>query len=54
MLHEVTEISVEEQDGLQGQYDEAKILESNKLCAMEKAPRLDGFPMSFFLAFFSS
>ncbi|WMV09897.1 hypothetical protein MTR67_003282 [Solanum verrucosum] len=50
-LHEATRISVEEQEELQRQFEEDEILEGIKLCAMENAPGQDGFPMSFYLAF---
>jgi len=51
VLHEATRISAEEQEELQRQFEEDEILEGIKLCAMEKAPGPDGFPMSFYLAF---
>ncbi|WMV29916.1 hypothetical protein MTR67_023301 [Solanum verrucosum] len=51
VLHEATRIFVEEQEELQRQFEEDEILEGIKLCAMEKAPGPDGFPMSFYLAF---
>ncbi|WMV09007.1 hypothetical protein MTR67_002392 [Solanum verrucosum] len=51
VLHEAIRISAEEQEELQRQFEEDEILEGIKLCGMEKAPVPDGFPMSFYLAF---
>lgn len=50
-LQGITNISMEEQKELEGPFEEEEILGCLKLCAMEKAPRLDGFPMSFYLSY---
>ncbi|WMV22579.1 hypothetical protein MTR67_015964 [Solanum verrucosum] len=50
-LQGITTISVEEQIELEGPFEEEEILGCLKLCAMEKAPGPDGFPMSFYLSF---
>ncbi|WMV45676.1 hypothetical protein MTR67_039061 [Solanum verrucosum] len=39
------------QDRTRGPFEEEEILGCSKLCAMEKAPGPDGFPMSFYLSF---
>lgn len=52
-LQGITTISVEEQIELEGPFEEEEILGCLKLCAMEKAPGPDDFPMSlsFYLSF---
>lgn len=47
----ITCINEDEKEELQKQIEEEEILECIKLCAMEKAPGPDGFPMSFYLIF---
>jgi len=48
-LQGITCINEDEKEELQKQIEEEEILECIKLCAMEKAPGPDGFPMSFYL-----
>ncbi|KAF3684182.1 putative pyruvate decarboxylase isozyme 2 [Capsicum annuum] len=50
-LQGLTSINVEEQAELEEPFEEEEILGCLKLCAMEKAPGPDGFPMSFYLTF---
>ncbi|WMV42285.1 hypothetical protein MTR67_035670 [Solanum verrucosum] len=50
-LQGITCINEDEKEELQKQIEEEEILECIKLCAMEKAPGPDGFPMSFYLIF---
>lgn len=50
-LHETSMISSEEQVWLQRQFEEEEILSCIRLCAMEKPPGPDDFPMIFFLSF---
>lgn len=51
MLHEAARISAEEQEEQQRRFEQDEILEGIKLFAFEKALGPDGFPMSFYLAF---
>ena len=44
-------ISVEEKEWLQRQFEEDEVLETLKFCSSDKAPGLDGFPMSFYQSF---
>lgn len=46
-----TSIYMEEQAELEEPFEEEEILGCLKLCAMEKARRPDGFPLSFYLTF---
>lgn len=41
-------INEEEKFWLQRQFEEEEVLEALKLCASDKAPSPDGFPMSFY------
>ncbi|WMV13599.1 hypothetical protein MTR67_006984 [Solanum verrucosum] len=50
-IQDVNMITGEEQLWLQRPFEEEEILESIRMCAKEKAPRPDGFPMIFFETF---
>ena len=50
-IQDVNMINGEEQVLLQRPFDEEEILESIRMCAKEKAPEPDGFPMIFFETF---
>lgn len=52
-LHEVSRITEEEQIWLQRVFEEEQILECVNLCASEKSPGPNGFPMVFFQSFWS-
>lgn len=50
-IQEAESIHMEEKEQLQRQFEEAKVLEVIKMCATDKAPGPDGFPMSFYQNF---
>jgi len=50
-IQDVNMITGEEQVWLQRPFEEEEILESIRMCAKEKAPGPDGFPMIFFETF---
>lgn len=50
-IEDVNMINGEEQVWLQRPFEEQEILKSIKMCAKEKGPGLDGFPMIFFETF---
>ncbi|WMV47534.1 hypothetical protein MTR67_040919 [Solanum verrucosum] len=52
-LQDFTSINLEEQIWLQRQFEEEEVLKGINLCASDKAPGPDGFPMSFFKEFWS-
>ncbi|WMV19989.1 hypothetical protein MTR67_013374 [Solanum verrucosum] len=52
-LQDFTSINLEEQIWLHRQFEEEEVLKGINLCASDKAPGPDGFPMSFFKEFWS-
>ncbi|WMV09305.1 hypothetical protein MTR67_002690, partial [Solanum verrucosum] len=50
-LHEAPGITNEEQERLRRQFEEEEVLNSIKLCASDKAPGPDGYPMCFYQCF---